>query len=189
MTLRITVHDTSTRRSAGTRALSLVSRRRGRAFVPRPRALWSGLVAARLLGSVGGHDVPLGAEGVEALALGAAALAVVTRERVERVLVVGHLRGAVRAPGRAEQPGLGTRARLGRALGQQRRPVLGAGARAGALAPLVLLEQVQRVRLAVDDDPAERAGTGLHGGGLAGRGRGDRGEAGERDCSEREHGQ
>src|SRR6478752_10709551 len=146
----------------------------------RSRPPSTGLVGARLRGPLGGDHVPLGAEGVEALALGGPALAGVADERVERVLVVGHLGRAVGALDRPEQGGLRARAGLGRTLGQQGRPVLGAGARAGALAALVLLEQVERVGLAIDDDPAERARAGLDRGGLARGRRGDRGEACER---------
>ena len=79
--------------------------------------------------------VPRGAERRRALAGRLAGLRV--REvRVERVALVGDLKLPVLPLGRPEQRGLGGCAGLGRALGQQRRPVLRAGARAGALAAL-----------------------------------------------------
>src|SRR5687767_9310898 len=61
---------------------------------PRARCLLGDLVAG------GGHDVPGGAERVQALAVCVAGL-LVAREQVERVAVVGHLRLAVGAGRRA----------------------------------------------------------------------------------------
>src|SRR5689334_16919135 len=60
--------------------------------------------AAALLDLLAGHadDVPLGAEGLDALALRAAGLAAVEHERVQRVAAVGDLRAAVGALGRAQ---------------------------------------------------------------------------------------
>src|SRR6476661_8795680 len=87
--------------------------RRALALV-RSRPPSTGLVGARPRGPLGGDHVPLGAEGVEALALGGPALAGVADERVERVLVVGHLGRPVGALDRPEQGGLRARAGLGR---------------------------------------------------------------------------
>src|SRR6266545_5777344 len=94
------------------------------------------------------HDVPHGAEGVQALPVllsGAAVTGVV----VQRMAAVGDLRGAVSALDRAQQRGLDAAARLGGAAGLVDRPRRHAGAAAGRLVGLVLLEQVQRAPAAV----------------------------------------
>src|SRR5262249_24495432 len=99
----------------------------------------------------GVHRVPARAERAHALAAGVAGLGV-ARVVVERVAVVGDLRGAVGALGDAEQGLADAADALGIAAREQRRPVVGARARAAALARRVLLEQVQRLALGVDEE-------------------------------------
>src|SRR6185436_17461971 len=75
---------------------------------------------------------------------------------IKRMVRIGDLHRAVRASGRAEKRRLDTCGR-GRLPGRQkRRPVLGALPVARALPALVLLEQVERSALRVDQDLAER---------------------------------
>ncbi len=74
---------------------------------------------------------------------------------------VRHLGLAVLALGRPEQRLAHEPRHLRLARGEERRPVGGAVARAAALAGLVLLEQVEREALAVDQDGALRALVGL----------------------------
>src|SRR6266536_192386 len=107
----------------------------------------------------GAHHVPQGAKGVLALAVllpGAA----VAGEVVQRVLVVGDLGGAITTLDRAEQRGLDGAARLGGAAALVDRPGGHAGAAAGRLVGLVLLEQVQRPTLGIDQDRPELAAGG-----------------------------
>src|SRR3954469_14574725 len=92
------------------------------------------------------QHVPGSAEPGVALAGGVAAVAVAL-EAVERVAVVGDLRLAVRARGRAEQGGLRAAARRRLVARAQRRPCGGASPRARALGAGVLLEEVQRAAL------------------------------------------
>src|SRR5690349_5608445 len=100
--------------------------------------------------AVGGEHVPPAAEVLEALTRGVTG-GLVACEVVERVAVVGHLAGAVRALGGAEQCGLG-RARGGGAVvpGEQRWPHLGTRAGAGGRRAGVGLEQVQAPSCTVD---------------------------------------
>src|SRR5436309_118722 len=117
---------------------------------------WSSCLALVELLARGVHDVPLGAEGLRALALGLTGLRV-AREGVQRAAVVGHLRLAVLALGGAEQRSLHAGARVRLAGGEGRWPELGALSIAGALAVLVLLEQVERLSVPVHEDLAEIA--------------------------------
>src|SRR4051794_26656707 len=108
----------------------------------------------------GGRDgVPEGAEGVYPLA-GRIARALVAREPVQRMAVVGHLCLSI-GPRRGSNH-RGTRPGAGRRLAgcPQRWPCAGAGAKAGALGPRVFPEQVQRVALGIDEDLAEGADVG-----------------------------
>ena len=86
---------------------------------------------------------PVAAEVVEALTADLA-LARVSGEPVERVVAVGDLHAAVGPAGPTEQRCLDPGYRVRPARCEQRRPVGGAGARAGALALLVLGEEIQR---------------------------------------------
>src|SRR3954452_13343521 len=104
----------------------------------------------------GGEHVPAGAEGVHALAVGVAG-ALVAREAVERVAVVGHLGLAVRARAGAHQRGGRPAAAGGLAAGAQGGSGARAGAGARALGPRVLLEQVEGVALRVGEDLAKAA--------------------------------
>src|SRR3954452_8482729 len=167
------------------------------AFAPGPpRAPGAPSLASALRDVVtaGGEHVPGGAEVGRALAVRLAGLLVAGVE-VERMAVVGHLRAGL-AHGRAEQLGPHARARLRLAVRQQRRPERRTRAGAGALAVLVLHEQVERPALPVDEDGAELRLADGDGpppaGGRAGRDRdrredGDRGEQGEekRSCPHR----
>src|SRR3954452_18518726 len=150
--------------------------------------------ALRDVVTAGGEHVPGVAEVGRALAVRLAGLLVAGVE-VERMAVVGHLRAGL-AHGRAEQLGPHARARLRLAVRQQRRPERRTRAGAGALAVLVLHEQVERAALPVDEDGADLRladGDGRPAvGGRAGRDRdrredGDRGEQGEekRSCPHR----
>src|SRR5262249_54950957 len=62
---------------------------------------------------------------------------------------------------RPEQAGLGAAARRRTAVGDERWPVRGAVAVAGAPPALVVRPQVERLAVGVDEDPAELARTGL----------------------------
>src|SRR3954451_17696780 len=118
-----------------------------------------GLVAA------GAQRVPLGAELVELVAGGVAGL-LVAHVEVQRRPVVGDLSRAVVALQRAQLRRLGALARLRVALGRVWRPHLGALAVAVGLIALVLLEQVERSPLRVDQDRSELR---IVGGGHRGR--------------------
>ncbi len=115
---------------------------------PPPPPPAAGVFAADLEG------VPGAAVGGEAVAARLAGVAV-GREGVERVARVGHLRLPVAAPGRAEPRGRGPVAGLRRAFGQQRQPVFRAGAVAGGLAAVVVVEGVEGEAPGVDQDEAE----------------------------------
>src|SRR5438876_6758767 len=69
---------------------------------------------------------------------------------------VGDLLAAVCAPGCPEQQLLRAAASYGPAVGEQRRPELGALSIAGAAIVSVLLEEVEGAALAVDDDATQR---------------------------------
>src|SRR2546423_8021975 len=69
---------------------------------------------------------------------------------------VGDLLAAIRTPRRPEERLLRTGTSPGLAAAEKRRPVGRAGSGAGAATVLVLLEQVERAALAVDQDAAER---------------------------------
>src|SRR5206468_6971740 len=96
------------------------------------------------------EHVPAGAEVVQALALGLARLRV-QGEPVERMARVGDLLAAVCPPGRSEQRLLQAGTSDGFPVGEQRRPERRALSVAGAASVLVLLEQIERATLAVDD--------------------------------------
>src|SRR6266542_5123584 len=96
--------------------------------------------------SAAGDGVPLGAEVRAALAV-RLPRALVEREGVEGVLVVGHLQAAVAPPGRAEHGRLDTRAGTRLPVAEQRRPELRAHPVAGAPVVAVLLEEIQGVPL------------------------------------------
>src|SRR6476659_7251747 len=68
---------------------------------------------------------------------------------------VGDLLAAVRESGRAEKRLLRDGTSDGLSVGEERRPVRRARSVAGAAPVLVLLEQVERVALAVDEDAAQ----------------------------------
>src|SRR5512132_3144527 len=101
-----------------------------------------------------GHDVPRGAESVDALAVGVAGVLVLL-EQVERVAVVGHLRLAVGARRRTDLRGGQPAADRRLAARPDRRPSDCAGAGARALGPGVLLEEVHGAALRIDQDLAE----------------------------------
>src|SRR5215211_1739690 len=125
-------------------------------FLLATTAASSGWLGTFLLDLVAGRrqHVPLGAERLDALAVGVAGLAV-TGEVVQRVAVVGDL-------GLAVGPGGGPQQRRGNAspspwrpVGGVGRPAAGAGAIAGGAGALVLLEQVQRAAGAVHQNGPE----------------------------------
>src|SRR4029078_425680 len=126
---------------------------------PRPRDDLNHLSLDLLAGPR--DDVPLRPEGVDVLALRIARLLVLDEE-VQRVSLVGDLRRAVRALAGPEQRRLRRAGRLRAALGGQRRPRFRARVRARALLRPVLLEEVERAALAVDEKGAELAVTRLH---------------------------
>src|SRR3954447_21258108 len=131
---------------------STVSDRRGRASVARtaPRPLPGDRVPG------GRQGKPPASEHVQTLAVGIAGL-LVGRVEVERVAIVGDLRLAVRTRGCSD---LGSRhggSYHGLASDAERRPSRGAGAGALTCCSYVLLEQVQRAALRVDEDLAEVA--------------------------------
>ena len=110
-------------------------------------------VAAPLLTAppAGVTAVPLGAEGIHALAVvlaGAAVAGVV----VQRVPVVGHLGGVVAALDGPQHRRRHPAARLGGAAGSVDRPRRRTRVGTGRLVGLVLLEQVQRPAAAVDQE-------------------------------------
>src|SRR4051794_12138502 len=102
------------------------------------------------------EHIPTGAEGVHALAVGVAG-ALVAREGVERVAVVGHLGLAVGARAGAHERDARPAADRGLAARAQGRPGARAGAGARALGPRVLFEQVEGVALRVGEDLAQAA--------------------------------
>src|SRR3954452_4593654 len=122
------------------------------AAASRAGRLTAGLVAR------GGQREPAGAERRHALAVRVAGR-VVACEAVERVAVVGDLRGSVGALGGSDHRGARAAADRGLAARPQRRPCGGARPGAGARRPGVLLEQVERAALRVDEDVAQ-AGVG-----------------------------
>src|SRR5262245_9238082 len=107
----------------------------------------------------GAQRVPLGAEVVQALAVGLSRLRIADVP-VRRVACVGDLLAAVRAPGGSQQPLLDATPCDRPAVRQQRWPVGGARSGAGAPMTLVLLEQVERPASAVDDDATEARAAG-----------------------------
>jgi len=118
-----------------------------------------------------GDHVPVGAERLDALAVGVARV-LVGRERVQRVAVVGDLLGAVATGDHAELRGRGRSG--GRGLSGDRGPSRGACARAGGARALVALEQVDGglLRARREDRPVLRVLSGDHhrrGGGATGR--------------------
>src|SRR5581483_5722225 len=102
--------------------------------------------------AVGADDVPLGTELLELLTLRPARLARVGGVVVERVAVIGHLRLAVVALDRAECGGIEPAGPLRLGARLERRPHGRACSGAVALALLVLLEEIERVSLSVDDE-------------------------------------
>src|SRR5262249_13748235 len=107
-----------------------------------------------------GNRIPAAAEAGQPFALGLSRLGVLD-EVVERVAGVGDLEAPVPALARPEQAGLGAAARRRTAVGDERWPVRGAVAVAGAPPALVVRPQVERLAVGVDEDPAELARTGL----------------------------
>src|SRR3954470_17112845 len=114
-----------------------------------PRAETERSIAIDLLARWPDH-VPLRAELLDALALGLSGLVIVVVV-VQRVTAVRHLLGPAGACRRRQQRALEAWAGGWRALDGQRLPDLRARSVARALLALVLLEQVQREALAVDD--------------------------------------
>src|SRR3954447_348752 len=113
------------------------------AAASRAGRLTAGLVAR------GGQREPAGAERRHALAVRVAGR-VVAVEAIERVAVVGDLRGSVGALGGCDHRGARSAADGGLAARPQRRPCGCAGPGAGTRRPDVLLEQVERAALRVD---------------------------------------
>src|SRR4051812_39559863 len=111
-----------------------------------------------------GQHVPGAAERTHTLSTGVADLPV-AHEEVQRVAVIGHLPVVVGAVGGGHHRGLHSLADCRLAADSQRRPVAGAGAEAGALGALVLLEDVERAALGVDQDLPRPAGRNANGGG------------------------
>jgi hypothetical protein len=112
-----------------------------------------------------GERVPAAAEAGQPLPLHIAG-ALVAREVVERVTVVGDLGAPVGATAGAEQRAASACARPRLAAGDQRRPVLRALTVAGAGVALVARPQVQRLGVSIDEDPAETARRDAHRGAL-----------------------
>src|SRR5262249_34457470 len=108
--------------------------------VPASRA-----VTALADGIPGGVDgIPATAEAGQAFTVRLARLGVLD-EVVEGMSCIGDLDAAVTAPARAEQPAVCAGDCPWPALGDQRRPVLGAVAVTGALRALVMRPDVQRL--------------------------------------------
>src|SRR4051812_46490920 len=100
------------------------------------------------------HDVPLGAELVQALAVHVAGL-LVARVVVERMAVVGDDRRAVRRPRGAHLPGGYPPAHGRLAVRAEGGPHAEAPARAGAHVRLVGFEHVEAAALTIDEEGAE----------------------------------
>src|SRR5580692_5187645 len=107
----------------------------------------------------GGHQPPLGAEAVTALAAVGPRVAVAD-EVVQRVAVVGHLLGAVGLGDRAQVTRAGAAGRGHSAGRYDRRPRTGAGTRADRLVHGVLDPEVQRTSRRIRQERTSRASTG-----------------------------
>src|SRR3954469_19516979 len=120
------------------------------ATTARARGLAHDLVPGRR------NRIPEAAECVDALAARVTGI-LVARVGVERVAIVGDLRLTVGPRSCSEHRGICPAAGRRLATGAERWPRARAGARAHALRPRVLLEQVERAPLGIDQDRAEAA--------------------------------
>jgi len=103
--------------------------------------------------AAGCDDEPEASEVRDVLALDLAGFRVFF-EVVERMLRVGDLERSVTAPGRSEKLGVDARYGPRRTLGQERRPCLGARARAAAAPAAITCEEIEHSPATVEQDPA-----------------------------------